>query len=84
MALGGVGIFAASALFALAPALACVCIAWVLDRNEREPIRLLGITFLWGAFPAIGISLLINAEFVGIDIFGEVAGLVLVAPVIEE
>src|SRR5690349_16364571 len=59
---------------------------WSLDRYEREPLRLLAITFVWGAVPA-----LLLAAFAEVGI-GAVAGdrlapgmdASLVAPLIEE
>lgn len=34
-----------------------------LDRNEREPLGLLGLAFFWGAVLAIGISGFVNSSF---------------------
>lgn len=31
---------------------------WWLDRYEKEPLWLIGVAFLWGALPAIGLALL--------------------------
>jgi RsiW-degrading membrane proteinase PrsW (M82 family) len=60
------------------------------DRYEREPIRLVGVAFLWGALPAIVVSfvgeVIINARFIGEP--GSVAeramSTAVVAPVVEE
>lgn len=63
---------------------------WWLDRHEREPIWVLGLTFLWGAFGATLISLLLNtsASLALEAAFGaELAGRwtpVVVAPLVEE
>lgn len=44
------------------PTIIYVCIAWWLDRYEKEPLWLLALTFLWGAVPAVIFSAI--AEFV--------------------
>lgn len=43
---------------AVVPTTVYVSIAWWLDRYEKEPWWLLGLTFLWGAVPAIIFALL--------------------------
>ena len=77
-------------LASVAPAVLYSLMVWWLDRYEKEPWGLLAATFIWGAIPAILLSLV--AEFtVGIpfsDVFGEAAaelfGGSVVAPVVEE
>lgn len=55
--------------------------AWWLDRNEREPLRLLATAFLWGAVPAVGFVLLANLQLGPVE---GALGALLVAPVLEE
>lgn len=80
----------ASVMAALIPTVFYVALAWWLDRYEKEPLWLLTITFLWGAIPAIVLSLV--AEIV-LDIpvqafvLGEGGTLIstaVIAPVVEE
>jgi len=77
-------------LAAVAPAVLYSLLVWWLDRFEKEPWGLLAATFIWGAIPAIVVSLV--AEFaLGIPFagfFGDAAleliqGSV-IAPVVEE
>ncbi|MGB0383574.1 MAG: PrsW family intramembrane metalloprotease [Ardenticatenaceae bacterium] len=80
----------ASVIAAAIPTLIYVVLAWWLDRYEKEPIWLLSITFLWGAVPAIVVSLVAELVLdIPIQAFvtGEGADLLstaLVAPVVEE
>jgi RsiW-degrading membrane proteinase PrsW (M82 family) len=77
-------------LAAVAPAVLYSLVVWWLDRYEKEPWGLLAATFIWGAMPAIFLSLV--AEFaLGVpfaSLFGEAAAELiqgsLVAPVVEE
>ncbi len=75
---------------AIIPLLGLVTALWWLDRHEREPVWVLGLTFLWGAFGATLISLLLNsgASLALAAAFGaELAGRwtpVVVAPLVEE
>jgi RsiW-degrading membrane proteinase PrsW (M82 family) len=81
---------ALTVLAAVAPALLYSLLVWWLDRHEKEPWGLLAATFVWGAMPAILLSIV--AEFVlGMpfsSFLGEggaqLAGSSLVAPVVEE
>ncbi len=74
----------------VAPALLYSLLIWWLDRYEKEPWGLLAATFIWGAVPAIVLSLV--AELIlGIPVhalFGEAAAQLisgsLIAPVVEE
>jgi RsiW-degrading membrane proteinase PrsW (M82 family) len=65
-------------------------LVWWLDRHEKEPWWLLGMVFLWGAMPAVLISVIVEMILdIPISVFGpglayEVAGSSLVAPAVEE
>ena len=52
----GVGLSLAAAVV---PAAVYSLVVWWGDRYEKEPLGLLAITFVWGAIPAILISLLV-------------------------
>lgn len=79
-----------SALFAVLPMLAFLLAMWWLDRYDREPIWLVGLTFLWGAVGAVFLALIGN--FVGFTtltwVFGQetadMAAPVFIAPLVEE
>jgi RsiW-degrading membrane proteinase PrsW (M82 family) len=62
------------------------CFLW-LDRYQPEPLHLLVVTFLWGAFVATGVALAVNTGaawlFKQWQVSDDVVG-VLVAPFIEE
>lgn len=86
-----VGLLAlASVLCATVPMLAFLWLTWFLDRHDREPWWLFGLTFLWGAvgavlFAMIGSGVLLGA--LGAAIGGEAADAlagVLIAPLVEE
>lgn len=81
--------------------LAAVCVAtlivvmyllliWWLDRYEREPLWVVGLTFLWGALGGTILSCIINSLTGSVLILGvgESAGnvmtVVMVAPIVEE
>lgn len=79
-----------SLLAAVIPTVLYVAVAWWFDRYEREPLWLLSITFLWGAIPAIILSLIFE---VVLDIpvrmlvapeGADVIGAAVFAPIIEE
>jgi RsiW-degrading membrane proteinase PrsW (M82 family) len=65
-------------------------LVWWLDHHEKEPWWLLALIFLWGAVPAIVLSLVVEIILdIPISVLGqglayEVAGSSFVAPVIEE
>lgn len=65
-------------------------LVWWLDHYEKEPWYLLALAFLWGAVPAIAISLLVEVALdLPISVLGQglaydVASNSLLAPVIEE
>jgi RsiW-degrading membrane proteinase PrsW (M82 family) len=77
-------------LASVGPALAYSLLVWWLDRYEKEPWGLLGATFVWGALPAVFLSLL--AEFImGVPfsgLLGDTASDLVqgsvVAPIVEE
>jgi RsiW-degrading membrane proteinase PrsW (M82 family) len=93
-------LLAASAVCAVAPMVLLLVALWWLDRYTREPVWIVGLTFLWGGIGAVLIALVFNT---GLDaLIGAVvslldqvvprdlswvsaaAGPVLVAPMIEE
>lgn len=67
-----------------------VWLVWWLDHHEKEPWWLLALVFLWGAFPAVVLSLVVEIALdIPISVLGqglayEVAGSGLVAPLVEE
>lgn len=75
---------------AVVPTTIYVSIAWWLDRYEKEPWWLLGLTFLWGAVPAIIFALMAEILLdipIRAIVTGEGAAIVsavVVAPVAEE
>jgi RsiW-degrading membrane proteinase PrsW (M82 family) len=79
-----------SLLAGVVPTAIYAAVIWWFDRYEKEPLWLLGVTFLWGAVPAIIISLIMEIILgVPVSVLGE--GLLAdvvesggVAPVIEE
>lgn len=79
-----------SALCAVVPMLAFVMGMWWLDRYDREPFWLVGLTFLWGAVGAVFLALIGNylgfaslAYTLGADA-ANLAAPVFVAPLVEE
>jgi RsiW-degrading membrane proteinase PrsW (M82 family) len=77
-------------LAAVAPAVLYSLIVWWLDRYEKEPWGLLAATFIWGAIPAIFLSLVLEfvigvpfAAFLG-ESSADIATGSVVAPVVEE
>ena len=57
-----------SALFGFVPMLIFAAFVYWLDRFEKEPLRLLGFVFLWGAVIASLAALLLNT-FAGVGIY---------------
>ena len=58
------GLFPFLSLVAAAlPTVGYVLLVWWIDRYEKEPIKLLAITFLWGAVPAVLASCMIEVAF---------------------
>lgn len=89
LASGALG-FAFSLLATAVPAALYALLIWWGDRYEKEPWGLLAITFVWGAAPAILISLLAETLF-GAPLAGLQAGRLAnvleasgLAPVVEE
>lgn len=79
-----------SLLAAFVPSAMYVSVIWWLDRYEREPWRLLFIAFIWGALPAVLLSVLLEYllgnPFAGVEpvLLQDVASASLVAPIVEE
>ena len=67
-----------------------VILVWWLDRYEKEPLGLAAAAFLWGAIPAIVVSLVVELLFdvplamLGQGLAYEMVSSGLVAPVVEE
>ena len=79
-----------SVFAATVPILAFVATVWWLDHNDREPLWLVGLVFLWGALGATAMSLFGNgwlsdglAVVFGADLAERMAP-PLVAPIVEE
>jgi len=77
-----------SLLAAVLPTILLVWLIWWADRYEREPTRLLVAAFVWGAIPAIILSLLVElvvgAPFMEGGLGNALAQTAVIAPVIEE
>ena len=80
-----------SVFFAFAPAFFMSAVVYWLDRYEKEPLVLLGATFIWGAVVAAGGAFIINTvSGVGIYVLtgsgdaADQATASLVAPFVEE
>ncbi len=79
-----------SVLVALLPTLAWVAFVWWCDRYEREPAAFVAISFLWGAFPAVLLSFIVESIFdtslnaIQQGGLGAVIASAGVAPVVEE
>ena len=79
-----------SLVIAFIPALAYTLLVWWLDRYEREPFRLLVISFCWGAVPAIALAILLEIRlgdpFAAVEqvLLRQFATDSLLVPVIEE
>jgi RsiW-degrading membrane proteinase PrsW (M82 family) len=79
-----------SLLAGVIPTVIYTAMIWWFDRYEKEPLWLLGVTFMWGAIPAIILSLIVEIILgIPVSVLGE--GLLAdvvesggVAPVIEE
>jgi RsiW-degrading membrane proteinase PrsW (M82 family) len=63
---------------------------WWLDRYDREPVWLVGLTFLWGAVGAVGLAivgslvLMVPLNMVLSSQWASSAGAVFIAPLVEE
>lgn len=81
----------ASALCAVVPLTAALAAVWWLDRYDREPVWLIALTFLWGAFGAVPLAVVFATLLTG-SVGPSVAtgwpeaalGLVVTAPLVEE
>ena len=79
-----------SSIFATVPILFFLWLVWWLDRYEREPIWLVGLTFLWGAIGGVAFALvfstiiMVPAQMVLDSASSDFLGAVIVAPLIEE
>ncbi len=79
-----------SVFCATVPMLAFLWVVWFLDRHDREPIWLFGLTFAWGAIGSI-VFALIGSEIamaplvwtLGPELADQLSA-VLIAPVVEE
>lgn len=79
-----------SAFCATVPMLAFLLLVWWMDRHEREPLWLFGLTFLWGAIGSIFLSLIGSQTlmvpmvwFLGPEAAEQLSA-VIVAPLVEE
>jgi RsiW-degrading membrane proteinase PrsW (M82 family) len=52
-----------SLLASIAPTLLYVWLVWRIDRYEKEPVRLLVAVFVWGALPAVALSVVLELAF---------------------
>ncbi len=82
--------FAVAVLLAFLPVPFYLALTLWVDRNEREPMWMIVLTFFWGASVAVFIALIFNtvgelvvAELAGEDV-GELYGFSVSAPVVEE
>lgn len=83
--------FLVSVFLAFAPAILMAAFVYWLDRYEKEPLALLGGTFMWGAVIAAGGAYVINTIF-GVGIYAlsgsenlaDETTAVFIAPVVEE
>lgn len=79
-----------SIVAALIPTIFYVVVAWWFDRYEKEPVWLLTVTFLWGAIPAIIVSLIaeialdIPIQTLATGQGADIISAAVVAPVVEE
>ncbi|MBC7798543.1 MAG: PrsW family intramembrane metalloprotease [Pyrinomonadaceae bacterium] len=78
----GLPIALMATIIAFAPAVIYVLPLLWLDRYDPEPPVALALCFAWGALVATFTSLIVNTIFAAI--FGEVAGAIVSAPIVEE
>ena len=71
---------------AFGPTAIYTLLLWWLDRYEKEPLRLLIVTFFWGALPALALALVAEVAVGSFapSVIGPDRQTTLVAPVIEE
>ena len=55
--------YLAATLAVTVTTVASLILIWFLDRFEKEPVWLLGLVFLWGAVPAVIISVVVELIF---------------------
>jgi protease PrsW len=79
-----------SVLCAAIPMLTFLVLVWWMDRHDREPIWLFGLTFAWGAIGAILLALIGSSllmlplgAVMGADMADQLSA-VLIAPLVEE
>jgi RsiW-degrading membrane proteinase PrsW (M82 family) len=79
-----------SLLAGVIPTVIYAAVMWWFDRYEKEPLWLLGVTFLWGAIPAIILALMaelilgVPVSVLGEGLLADVVESGGVAPVVEE
>ena len=79
-----------SVLCATVPMFTFLVLVWWMDRHDREPLWLFGLTFFWGAIGAVFLTLIGSSTLaVPMDwIFGpqlaDQLGAVIIAPLVEE
>jgi RsiW-degrading membrane proteinase PrsW (M82 family) len=78
-------------ILAVVPMVLYALFLWWMDRYEKEPLGLILASFLWGAIPAVILSLIAQivldipvSEFFGSSLGTEVVGASLIAPITEE
>ncbi len=78
-------------VLAVVPMLLYALFLWWMDRYEKEPLSLILAAFLWGAIPAIILSLIAQiildipvSDLLGSDLGTELIGASLIAPITEE
>jgi len=86
-----IGGFLLSVIVGVIPMLLFAYVVYWVDRYEKEPLRLLGGVFLWGAIIAAGAAFIINTViglgiyfFTGSQAFTELSTADAIAPFIEE
>jgi RsiW-degrading membrane proteinase PrsW (M82 family) len=82
--------FILSILIGLATTVLYVALVWWLDRYEKEPLSLAIVAFIWGAIPAIVVSIVVELLLdvplspLGESLAYQVVSSSLIAPTIEE
>lgn len=79
-------------VMSIAPMAALLAFIWWVDRYDREPLRFVLVSFLWGGFGAVALTLIADEiifnvyheAIVSMYIRGFDASAVIVAPVVEE
>lgn len=78
-------------VLAVVPMLLYALFLWWMDRYEKEPLGLILAAFLWGAIPAVILSLIAQiildipvSDFLGQGMGAELVGASLIAPITEE